>query len=642
MGESLHHFHVPVMGTGFTIDAPLRIGRFGIASVMSLVDDHLIERVRRYYLRQRGQAVDAIGARAPDSRARRITAWLDLVADLLDAQMAALRAQPFEAGSEKSRYFELLPDDVPAKAGYLRLLALPAGAERDALAAELTSAIRPGAIDVNIMTKLDRLGNGPDGLPRPPGESDAKAAVRGIARSRFTGSLVLSAGVNPSLFAALEEWPSFARDEDGRVRHGLILKVSDLRSAVIQGKLLAKKGLEVREFRVESGLNCGGHAFATEGELLGPILRELQEGRDAFPGLFEPLIERALASRGRTMHPSARGRRILVTAQGGLGTHGETRRLLEDYGCDATGWATPFLLVPEVTRLDRATRAALTAAGPDNLYLSEASPLGIPFNNLRGSSSERWHAARVAAGQPGSDCSNGYCTFDAGLTGEALCTASSAWQGAKLARLGYDAPPTLADASAAARAVYVKACLCTHLANGALIELGLARDDAPVAVCPGPNLEWFDRTYTLEEMVDHIYGRAAVSLVPLARPHVFAKELELYVDDYERKRSAANDPRARRALDAYRQNLEAGLAHLRILGTKPAFQGENLASLREAVQCAEERLRILDDRAAPPSASMPDTSTLEHPRAAGGGGRLRLNGAPARAPVTRETVRDAP
>ena len=50
------------------------------------------------------------------------------------------------------------------------------------------------------------------------------------------------------------------------------MKVSDLRSAKVQGKILAKKGVWVSEYRIESGLNCGGHAFATDGILLGPIL----------------------------------------------------------------------------------------------------------------------------------------------------------------------------------------------------------------------------------------------------------------------------------------------------------------------------------------------------------------------------------
>ena len=34
---------------------------------------------------------------------------------------------------------------------------------------------------------------------------------------------------------------------------------------------------EVSEYRIESGLNCGGHAFASKGYLLGPILEEFKE-----------------------------------------------------------------------------------------------------------------------------------------------------------------------------------------------------------------------------------------------------------------------------------------------------------------------------------------------------------------------------
>ena len=45
---------------------------------------------------------------------------------------------------------------------------------------------------------------------------------------------------------------------------------------MIQGNYLAKKGLWVSEYRIESGLNCGGHAFATDGFLLGHILEEFK------------------------------------------------------------------------------------------------------------------------------------------------------------------------------------------------------------------------------------------------------------------------------------------------------------------------------------------------------------------------------
>ena len=46
---SAHTVHVPVMGTGFTIDTPLRIAKYGISSVVSLVDDLLVEQMRKFH-----------------------------------------------------------------------------------------------------------------------------------------------------------------------------------------------------------------------------------------------------------------------------------------------------------------------------------------------------------------------------------------------------------------------------------------------------------------------------------------------------------------------------------------------------------------------------------------------------------------
>src|SRR5690606_20931768 len=107
--------------------------------------------------------------------------------------------------------------------------------------------------------------------------SDAMAALRGAANSTLSLSLVLSAGMNPRLYSYLGELPQFKPDAEGNQQKKVILKVSDYRSALIQAKLLAKKSIWVSEFRIESGLNCGGHAFATEGYLLGPILEEFKQ-----------------------------------------------------------------------------------------------------------------------------------------------------------------------------------------------------------------------------------------------------------------------------------------------------------------------------------------------------------------------------
>ncbi len=44
-----HEFHIPVMGTAFTIDTPLKVARFGISSVVSLCDDELCEEMRQHW-----------------------------------------------------------------------------------------------------------------------------------------------------------------------------------------------------------------------------------------------------------------------------------------------------------------------------------------------------------------------------------------------------------------------------------------------------------------------------------------------------------------------------------------------------------------------------------------------------------------
>src|SRR5436190_16300274 len=94
--------------------------------------------------------------------------------------------------------------------------------------------------------------------------------------------------MNPRLYNYLGLCNEFDMNADGGFSKKVIIKVSDYRSALIQGKYLAKKGIWVSEFRVESGLNCGGHAFATDGSLLGPILEEFKVKREE---LIDTLFE---------------------------------------------------------------------------------------------------------------------------------------------------------------------------------------------------------------------------------------------------------------------------------------------------------------------------------------------------------------
>ncbi len=91
---------------------------------------------------------------------------------------------------------------------------------------------------------------------------------------------------------------------------------------------------------------------------------------------------------------------VRFTVQGGIGTNAENELLLEYYQIDGTGWGTPFLLVPEVTNLDCEHRQLLVEATEHDVYLSDSSPLGVPFWNLRQSASEQQRRERICKRPP--------------------------------------------------------------------------------------------------------------------------------------------------------------------------------------------------------------------------------------------------
>jgi len=268
-----HTFHIPVMGTGFTIDTPLRVARYGISSSISLVDDVLIEQIRKYYCEKENEPYEEI-SNSEDARALRITAYLNLVDRLVARQVDALQKSSFDTGSEITKYYEMLPDSAPLKKSYLKMLETSDASEKKTMQEMLRTQAVPGSIDVNIMTKLDR-NQYKKGEMLPPIYADAMSALRGFAKSTLSASIVFSAGINKRLYRYMTEFEDFFPDKNGAMKKKIILKVSDHRSSEIQGRFLAKLGLWVSEFRIESGLNCGGHAFASKGFLLGVVLEEL-------------------------------------------------------------------------------------------------------------------------------------------------------------------------------------------------------------------------------------------------------------------------------------------------------------------------------------------------------------------------------
>ncbi|MDX1642373.1 MAG: hypothetical protein R3220_11785, partial [Balneolaceae bacterium] len=429
MIQNQHLFHIPVMGTGHSIDTPIRVAHLGINSVVSVVDDMLCEKIRKHYCAVNDFVYENIPKSAVDGRAERITAYMDMMADIVAQKFEELKNMPLFEGTEKDRYFRLLPDSNPLRRTYNRITSLTNQEERQKLIGELTAKMTPGSIDVNIMAKVDALRMGDDGEPLSSEYSDASAALRGYANSKLSSSLVLSAGFNPRLYSYLSEFKDFYRDKTGEIKKKIILKVSDFRSALIQGKFLAKKGIEVAEFRIESGLNCGGHAFASDGYLLPVLLNEFREKRDQLKETFQPMIKSFYESQGWN-YPELSEEEISprITVQGGIGNNGEMRRLLEEYGMDGTGWGSPFLLVPEATCVDDMTSKVLANAAEKDLYLSKVSPLGVPFNNVRGTGSEKYTTELVEKGKPGSKCPKGFLVSNTEFTEEPICTASAEYQ----------------------------------------------------------------------------------------------------------------------------------------------------------------------------------------------------------------------
>jgi len=92
-----HSFHIPVMGIGFTLDTPMKVSQYGMASAISLVDDMLIEKLRQLYSEKFDIPYKEISNRIEDFRALRITSYLNLVQTMviaLDQRGNILLANP--------------------------------------------------------------------------------------------------------------------------------------------------------------------------------------------------------------------------------------------------------------------------------------------------------------------------------------------------------------------------------------------------------------------------------------------------------------------------------------------------------------------------------------------------------------------
>ena len=226
-----HTFHIPVLGLGYSIDTPLKVARYGISSVVSIVDDELTERMRKYHSGLNNESYQLIAKKDSNSRARRITAYLNLLVKLITAQVAEIKTMSFDEGNDLCKYFELLPETSELSTKYHHMQRLPVSSEKHFLQWELKRSITAGSIDVNIMSKVDKA-NYLNGVYLGDDNTDALAAIRGFANSRLNSAVVISAGLNPRLFSYMEEFSDFYPGEEGGFNKRIILKVRSLASAI--------------------------------------------------------------------------------------------------------------------------------------------------------------------------------------------------------------------------------------------------------------------------------------------------------------------------------------------------------------------------------------------------------------------------
>lgn len=525
-----HNFHIPVMGIGYTVDTPVKVAHYGISSVLSVGDDMLLERLREFYSTKFNFPFTPIHRDEFDKRAKRITAYLNLVNQIVNDKFQELKSSSFEKGTEITKYFEMLPDFSTLKKEYLIMLEEKETEVKESIQNWLRAKIIAGSIDINIMTKLDRDNFTKKGEQLPIEFNDAHAAVRGFANSSLNSGLVLSAGLNPRLYSYLGSFDAFFPDKNGELSKRVILKVSDYRSALVQGKFLAKKGIWVSEYRIESGLNCGGHAFATDGFLMGPILEEFKQNKHTLINEVHQVLNDALESLGRTKLDQPL--KMLITAQGGVGNRTEHNFLTEYYNVDSVGWGTPFLLVPEAVNIDANTLNILSKATEDDLYLSDISPIGVPFNCVVGNTKDQERDQNIADGKPGSSCPSQYLKlYNKEFTEQPICLASREYQKLKIAELNSKNILDKDEYQKQYDKITVKSCLCTGLVMTAYTENNILKgsDGKGISVCPGPNMAYFSKKSTLSEMVDHIYGRINL-LNDTYRPNMYIKELGMYID----------------------------------------------------------------------------------------------------------------
>ena len=117
-----------------------------------------------------------------------------------------------------------------------------------------------------------------------------------------------------------------------------------------------------------------------------------------------------------------------------------------------------------------------------------------------------------------------------------------------------------------------------------------------VSVCPGPNMAYFSKLMSLNEITDHIYGRENV-ISRGDRPNMFVKELTIYIDYLKNKIEEAKDSINKKQeiyLTTFAKNLNEGIAYYESLfsASKETFK-ETKSIILGDLNSSRNKLQLL-------------------------------------------------
>jgi len=220
----------------------------------------------------------------------------------------------------------------------------------------------------------------------------------------------------------------------------------------------------------------------------------------------------------------------------------------------------------------------------------------IPFYSLKGNTRDAEKERRIEEGLPGTACPRKYLALNQEFSEAGLCPASFEYQHYKIQRLEEMNLPA-EEYRQQYDAITEKSCICAGLGTPALKALGMdtSVEGPGESVCPSPSIAWFNRTFSLKEMMDHIYGRTSL-FDKEQRLNVFLSELHIYVSHLKKEAEETKYSCSRkhlRTLQSFCDNMKEGIRYYSDLFRKyhdelSTDEGAAMKSLTEAAARTDE------------------------------------------------------